>query len=126
MQPYGSSIWLCIALAGSQLAATAVHILPRGVAYCCPDSMGVQMLGQRRDMSIARAPIAEGSCSVVRNQVHDCVLSLEQANDAIHLFITVVDAIDKRPLVLDRVAGRSGIMFRQLDELRRLDVRRLG
>ncbi|MNJ74563.1 hypothetical protein D3C77_715120 [compost metagenome] len=29
---------------------------------------------------------------VIRNHVHDCVLALEQANDAVHFLLVVIDA----------------------------------
>ncbi|MCY1222937.1 hypothetical protein D9M72_350450 [compost metagenome] len=64
--------------------------------------------------------------AVVGNQVHHRVLALEQAQDAVHFFLAVVDALEQRPLVLDGIADAAGIAFAQLHQFVRGNARRLG
>ena len=48
---------------------------------------------------------------------------MQQAHDAINLFITVVHTFDQGPLVLDRVAGGAGIDLARLHQILRVKTR---
>ncbi len=62
--------------------------------------------------------------TVIGDQVHHRVLALEQAQDAIHLILVVVDALEQGPLVLDRESGRAGIGLAEVDQFVGCDLRR--
>ena len=51
---------------------------------------------------------------------------MQQAHDAIDLFVAVVHALDQGPLVLDRVAGGAGVNLARLHQILRVKARGSG
>ena len=53
------------------------------------------------------------------DKVEHCVLALKQTQDFVKFVLPVVDALEERPLVLDRVAGLACVFLAQLHQFLR-------
>ncbi|MCY1236922.1 hypothetical protein D9M72_495980 [compost metagenome] len=58
------------------------------------------------------------------NDVEHAVLALEQTHDGIEFVVAVVDALEQRPLILDRIVGVASVSLAQFDEFFRRNFRR--
>jgi len=59
---------------------------------------------------------------IERNHVHHGIAPLQQLHDAFDLIVTVVDAFDQSPLVLDRVTGGPRVALARLHQVLRRDA----
>ena len=106
--------------ARAQLPAAAVDVLAGRVAQLGEHAAPVQRARDRRGALPRRAAerqavdrCCRGSCSAPRT----CRAS--RRDDAFELVVAVVDAVEQRPLVLDRVAGRARVALAGVDQLGR-------
>ena len=104
----------------AQLAAAAVDVLAGRLAQLRQHAAALQRARHRG--GALPAPAARNrrpSTRVVRDQVQHRVPAGEQPHDAVDLVGAVVDAVEQRPLVLDRIAGGARVALGPLDELGR-------
>jgi len=74
----------------------------------------------------ARTPEPVALRGVVGNQVHHRIFSGQQAHDAVQFRLAVVDALEQRPLILDRIPRAARVYLAQFDQLVRRDLGRPG
>ena len=110
--------------ARAQLAAAAVHVLPGAVADLGQHATAVQAADDLADALGIGALVIIAFQAVEGNDVEHAVLALEQAHDGVELVVAVVDALEQRPLILDRIARVAGVLFAEFDQRFGRDSRR--